>query len=220
MYINDIVEIVSSDIRIFADDTFIFRIVDQNSTEALNNDLQKISAWAYQWKMLFNPDIAKQAVEVVFSNKRKYTTFEPLVFNNIPVKRVDETKHLGLILDSKLNFESHLEEKLAKARSGLGMMIQLKKWASLPVLETIYKLYVRPHIDYCDIVFHSATLGTSIFNLGNANPLLKKVESIQYKAARIITGAWKGSNKQKLYVILGWESLSDRRVMRKLYIIF
>ena len=70
VYINDIVEMVSSDINFFADDTLIFRIVDQNSTEALNKDFKKITDWAYQWKMLFNPDITKQAVELVFSNKR------------------------------------------------------------------------------------------------------------------------------------------------------
>ena len=66
VYIYDLTEVVSSDIRIFADDTFIFRVVDQNSTDVLNDDLRKISVWANQWKMLFNPDITKQAVEVVF----------------------------------------------------------------------------------------------------------------------------------------------------------
>ena len=66
VYINDIVEIVDSDIRIFADDTFIFRLADQNSSDALNRDLEKITEWARQWKMLFNPDISKQAIEIIF----------------------------------------------------------------------------------------------------------------------------------------------------------
>ena len=61
---------VESDIRIFADDTFIFRIVDQFSTDILNSDLRKISAWAKQWKLVFNPNIEKQAVEIVFSNNQ------------------------------------------------------------------------------------------------------------------------------------------------------
>ena len=47
VYINDIIDIVESDIRIFADDTFIFRIADQNSTKALNDDLEKITIWAH-----------------------------------------------------------------------------------------------------------------------------------------------------------------------------
>ena len=65
VYINGL-----SDIRIFADDTFIFRVVDPTSTAVLNNDLRNITAWALQWKMLFNPDMSKQAVEVIFSLKK------------------------------------------------------------------------------------------------------------------------------------------------------
>ena len=75
IYINDITEIVSSDIRLFADDTFIFRIADQQSTQLLNSDLESITSWAWDWKMLFNPDISKQALEVIFSNKKNISTF-------------------------------------------------------------------------------------------------------------------------------------------------
>jgi len=81
VYINDIAEVVDSDIRIFADDTFIFRRVDQNSSTKLNSDLEKINDWANQWKMIFNPDISKQAVEIVFSRKKERSIFDPLVFN-------------------------------------------------------------------------------------------------------------------------------------------
>ena len=113
IYINDITEVITSDIRIFADDTFIFRTANSDSTRLLNDDLAKITDWAWRWKMLFNPDISKQAVEVIFSNKGQKTNYPPLVFNGIPVKLVEETKHLGMILDSKLNFQSHLSEKIA-----------------------------------------------------------------------------------------------------------
>ena len=220
IYINDLIEVVSSDIRIFADDTFIFRIVDPNSTVDLNSDLQKITEWAFQWKMLFNPDITKQAIEVVFSNKRNKTFLDPLIFNGIDVKKADENKHLGLVLDSKLSFESHLDEKLAKARSGLGLMKQLKKWVSHIVLENIYKLYVRPNLDYADIVYHKAVESNTIFKHNVINFFMRKVESIQYEAARVVTGAWKGTNREKLYENLGWESMNDRRIMRKLCIVY
>ena len=101
--------------------------------------------------MLFNPDISKQAVEVIFSNKKTPSSHESLIFNGIPVKLVQETKHLGMILDKKLSFVSHLEEKVAKSNQGLGIMIQLKKWVSHKVLEVVFKLYVRPHLDYGDL---------------------------------------------------------------------
>ena len=57
--------------------------------------------------MVFNPDLTKQAVEVLFSKKRKPTQLNELTFNNIPVKKVSETKHLGMSLDSKLVYYSH-----------------------------------------------------------------------------------------------------------------
>ena len=46
---------------------------------------------------------------------------------------------------------------------------------------------------------------------------MEKVESIQYQAALAITGAWQGTNKLKLYDELGWESLSVRRVSRRIF---
>ena len=221
VYINDIVEIVDSDIRIFADDTFIFRPADQNSSDALNKDLENITEWARQWKMLFNPDISKQAIEIIFSRKNKKSVHTPLIFNGIPVKLADDTKHIGMILDSKLSFEKHMDAKLAKARQGLGIMKQLKKWVSCNVLEAIYRLYVRPHLDYGDMVYHVSNLNkNNVFNQGNTNPLARNVESIQYEAARIVTGAWKSTSIEKLYKNLGWESLSDRRTLRKLYLLF
>ena len=87
----------------------------------------KYTEWAWQWEMVFNLDITKQAVEIIFSKKKSTSVLEPLTFKGIPVKQVTETKHLGMILDSKLSFESHLDEKLAKARQGIGLMKQLTK---------------------------------------------------------------------------------------------
>ena len=56
--------------------------------------------------MYFDPEPNKQAVEVLFSTKEKYLIHPPVFFNGIEVTRVDEHKHLGLILDPKLTFIS------------------------------------------------------------------------------------------------------------------
>ena len=81
-------------------------------------------------------------------------------------------------------------------------------------------MYIRTNLDYGDIIYHTASLSKNIFSIGNANVILNKVETIQYTAARIITGAWKGTDTYRLYNTLGWESLNDRRIMRKLCIIY
>ena len=64
IYINDLVDDVSSDAKLFADDTSLFTVVYDETVAAdqLNRDLKVVTDWAYQWKMQFNPDINKQAV--------------------------------------------------------------------------------------------------------------------------------------------------------------
>ena len=73
IYINDLPNELKSNAKLFADDTSLFTIVKDKSESAniLNNDLSEISKWAYNWKMLFNPDPSKPAQEVVFSRKKK-----------------------------------------------------------------------------------------------------------------------------------------------------
>ncbi len=69
VYINDLSDIVDSELRIFADDTFIFQAISRSSqspSNVMNQDLCKITKWANQWKMSFNPDISKHAIEVLF----------------------------------------------------------------------------------------------------------------------------------------------------------
>ena len=207
VYINDLTDDISSNMRLFADDSSLFikvRDVDESQTQ-LMEDLEKITNWARQWKMEFNPDMTKQAIEVIFSHKKKKPTHPPLYFNGIPVKRENHTEHLGVILDQRLNFRLHIEEKIKKANKGLGLLRFLSKYTTRPVLDKMYKMYVRPHLDYGDIIYHNQVKDS-----------MQLLESVQYQAALIVTGCWKGSSRVKLYADLGWESLSDRRHFRRL----
>ena len=63
IYTNDLPNELEYNAKLFADDTSLFTIVkDKNkSANMLNNDLRQISKWAYNWKMLFNPDPNKPA---------------------------------------------------------------------------------------------------------------------------------------------------------------
>ena len=90
--------------------------------------------------MSFNLDPTKPAEEVVFSNKRERCFHPPLFFNNIEVKRVNEHKHLGITLDSKLNFGSHIKEKIAKAMPGVGVIRYLSSYIPVRTLDQIYKM--------------------------------------------------------------------------------
>ena len=165
--------------------------------------------------MEFNPDPTKQAHELLFSTKKSSPIHPPLFFNNANVSRVTEHTHLGLTLDGKLSFVNHLTEKIKVARKGISLIKHFSKYLPLKTLDQMYKLTVRPHFDYCDVIYHVPPL-IGANNLLSLNFLMEKIEKVQYHAALAVSGSWKGSNRNKLYEELGWESLSQRRWHRRL----
>ena len=101
IYVNDWPENIESTVKLFA---ILSGTNNNTSAEILNRDLQKISQWSHKWKMSFNPDVSKQAQEVIFSRKQAKSVHPDLVFNNTPVHQTHYQKHLGVYLDTKLNF--------------------------------------------------------------------------------------------------------------------
>ena len=90
IYINDLPNGVQSDPKFFSDDTSLFSTVQDitTSTASLNNDLTKISEYAGQWKMNFNPGLSKQAQELLFIRKTSSKQYPSLNFNDNPVHQV------------------------------------------------------------------------------------------------------------------------------------
>ena len=156
VYINDLVDNISFDAKLFPDGTSLFTTVYAVDVAAdrLNRDLEVISNWTHQWKMQLNPDKNKQAMQVIFSQKKDAVIHQTVLFNGSEVAVKTEHKHLGMILDSKLNFQSHIRKAIIKARRGIGIIRFLSKYVSRDVLDQIYKLYVRAHLDYGDIIYH------------------------------------------------------------------
>ena len=85
IYINDLPDELKSNAKLFADDTSLFAIVNDKNESAniLNNDLKLVSKWAYDWKMLFNPDPSKPAQELLFTRKKQIENHPTISLNNI-----------------------------------------------------------------------------------------------------------------------------------------
>ena len=128
VYISDLPNGLKSNAKLFADDTSLFTIVkDRNvSANILNNDLQLISQWAYKWKMLFNPDPKKPAQEVLFSRKNQIQNQPTISLNNVEVERTTYQKHLGVILNEKLNFKEHVDSTISKVNKGISLIKKLE----------------------------------------------------------------------------------------------
>ena len=204
------------------DDTSLFSTVfdPQSSAEDINHDLNLIKKWAFQWKMTFNPDPTKQAAQSVFSKKR-VSQNQPLIFSqDTPVTIVDEHKHLGLLMDKKMNFSSHIREIIAKANKGVGMIKYLSRYLPRHSLDQIYELHVRPHFDYCDVIYHIPNFDDTFHVSTSVHYLMSRLESVQYAAALAITDAWRGTSRDKIYHELGWEPLADRRWYRSLTLFY
>ena len=156
--------------------------------------------------MSFNPDLNKQAQEVIFSRKLNKSSHPKIYFNNAPVVCVNWQKHLGMFffLDGSLNFIYYLKEKISKAMKGIDIK-KLEKTFPQHFLMTILS-FVRPHLDY----------GNIIYDQPNNESLNQKIERIQYNA----TGAIKGTSQSELHNKLGFESLKFRCCFRKLCVFY
>ena len=121
-------------------------------------------------------------------------------FNNIPVSSTSLHKHLGMLLN-KLSYEHHLKFVLNKVKKTIGLLRKFQQSLQGQSLITIYKSFIRPHLDYGDIVYDRAS--NESFH--------KNVESIQNNAAIAITGTIRGTSSEKLFQELRLESLKSRR---------
>ena len=195
VYINDLPKGLSSNAKLFADDTSLFSVIrdSSNTRNELNDDLVKISNWAYQWKMSFNPDPNKQAQEVIFSRKTKKLNHPPLTFSKSTVSQSTYQKHLGVILDASLSFDEHLISVQSKTNKTIGLLRKLQNTLPRQALITIYKAFVRPHLDYGDILYDQAY---------NAS-FHQKLEKMQYNACIAITGAIRDTSKEEICQELG-----------------
>ena len=224
LYVNDLPDNLQCNPKLFDDDVSLNEHVSdiEVSTARLSQDLLNIEQWAYQWKMAFNPDPAKAANEVLFCN-RNGTNMPKLSFVGNVIQPVESHKHLGLILDSKLTFNQHIKEKINKANYGILMIRKLHRYLPRNALVNIFKSFVRPHLEYCDIIYHKPCADDIMIqnapqnNVSQPNLIFtNKLESVQYNAALAITGCIRGTSKEKLYNELGFMSLYDRRTFHRL----
>ena len=203
---------MQSSFKLVADDTSLFLTVyDPNmSADQLDQDMKKISNWAYMWKMIFNPDLSKQPQEVIFSRKTCKISQPISTFNTISVARTPYQKHLDLYPDEKLNFNHNIKVKLSKAHKGIKIIKRLSHILPRNSLITICKSFIRPDLDYCDVIYEQP----------NNESFCCKIERIRYNVALGITGSMRETSQSKLYNELVLESLKFRRWFRRLCTFF
>ena len=204
IYINDIVSDLRCNINLFADDTSLF-ITVQNPTEAatlMQSDIDKISAWARSWLVAFNPS---KSESLVVSRKRNMLTHPPLYMFDTAIPSVNNHKHLGIFLATDGSWHHHINYIKEKAWNRVGILRKFKYLLNRKSLETIYLSFIRPVLDYADVVWDNCT-----------NYEKDELEKIQYEAARIITGCSRLVSIHNLMLESGLTQLKERRKNHKL----
>ena len=204
IYINDITDDLASLPLIYADDTTLLEIVDDPVVSAgrLNSDLHKISVWADKWLVTMNPVKSRN---VIFSLKHNKQVHPPLFLSSNIVKDVESHTHLGLTLQSSMSWRKHIVRVFEKASKRLNMLKFVRFKVDRSILTSLYKSLIRPLMEYGDVIWN---------NCYDCDSAL--LDGVQYEAARLVTGAIKGTSSARLYKELAWESLSSRRKLHLL----
>ena len=167
------------------------------AADQLNSDLLKIHQWATKWLVTFNPS---KSESVIFSRKRNKPNHPNIFMNQQPIEEVNLHKHLGIFLSSDCTWHDHLEYIKSKAWTRINVMRKLKFKLDRQSLQIIYFTFIRPILEYADVVWNNCTQYE-----------VNDIEKIQIEAARIVTGATKLVSINSLTNETGWESLSNRR---------
>ena len=125
--------------------------------------------------------------------------------NGIPITEVTDHKHLGITLQSNGRWNNHIEDTVIKAQKRVDIIKGLTHKLDRKSLEKLYIAYIRSILEYSAIVFDNCTKEEA-----------KKLEKVQIAAARVVTGAKRGTSHMLLYEELKWETLADRREKQKL----
>ena len=196
IYINDI----GSNIRLFADKTSFYIVVDDPITAAncLNTDLDQISRWAATWLVSVNPAKNKSLFISHKLNRPHHPSFSSLSMQNHQIPEVDSHKHLGIYLLNDCTWLQHTKIIL-KAWFSVNVMRKLKFELDRKSLEIICTAFIRPLLEYSDIICDNC-----------AEYEKADLDKIQTKAARTATGATKLFSLNTLSNEICLETLEQR----------
>ena len=117
LFINDLPSEIDSDCLLYADDAKQFRkVYTPMDGVTLQRDLDRLQCWSVKWGLSLNPTKCK-TLTVTLRRAPVQTTYN---INNIPLEGVHEMRDLGVVIDSKLNFASHVSRIVSQANRALG----------------------------------------------------------------------------------------------------
>lgn len=177
IFINDIVDYLpNSHSSLFADDLKLYReILSNNDVSLLQSDLNALSLWCRRNRMHLNPT---KCFHIKFTRK-KNPIASSYQIEFVELDEVNEIRDLGIILDSKLNFISHMNNIISNSAKMIGFIRRnTKEFQSISTKVTLYKSLARSTLEFGSVVWNPSYAVHS-----------QRIESIQRAFTRHL--AWK-----------------------------
>ena len=188
IYINDLPDNILNTIKLFADDTKLISVLDEDyKCSMLQEDLNKISEWCKKWLILLN---AQKCKVIHFGSKNKKTNY--FLFNHKTnesdiLEKSDVEKDLGIFFSSNLKWKNQVTSAAAKANQILGMLKRTFTRLNPMTFKVLYTSYVRPHLEYAISVW------SPYFKYD-----IQLLEKVQERATKIVPGFQKIEYSERL----------------------
>ena len=200
--INDINNNIQSPIRLFADDSIIYRIIkSETDNNILQSDLIQLQTWSNKWQMELN---IPKCVHLPITNKTK-PRLHSYSLCGVPLSTVSSYPYLGIKLDTKLTWANHITDIASKSSKVLGMIKRTLGPCKPDVKETAYNMLVRPKLEYASPIWNPHT-----------TTQIKHLEKVQHCAARFVKNIHRRQTATTdLIATLRWPTLERRRIIKQ-----
>lgn len=211
IFINDIAPcFLSSNFLLFADDLKMYRVISNlDDCIALQEDVHRFEAWCCENGMHIN---ISKCNFMIFSRRTVKTNFHYLI-NGATLPSVVNIKDLGIILDDKLSFVSHISSIISKSLRMLGFIKRnTSDFVTVPAIKVLYCSLVRSLLDYATSVW----VPQYAFHIDRIERVQKKfMHHIHYKFYRDTE-----YNYEEMCQRLNLSSLHERRSIHDLLLLF
>ena len=208
LYINDIyASIEHGSLNLFADDTLLTVCADKvdDAINKINKDLENIYCWLNTNKLQLNVNKTK----CMIISSAPVRTLQYVIINNEIIERVDSIKYLGVNIDQRLSFSTHVSSIVKTVSAKINLLSRLRykinKWSA----EIIYTSMIKPHFEYCSTILYLCK-----------DSDIQKLQVLQNRAMRIILKCHKRTHKTEMRNKLNWLSVEQTIMLNVLCLIF
>ncbi|KAK0137933.1 RNA-directed DNA polymerase from mobile element jockey [Merluccius polli] len=202
IFINDIASSLNNcNVHLYADDTILYCTADtiNLAIDSLQLAFNVLQESLFSLKLVLNPNKTKF---MLFSRGKGIdpSVLHLKTLSGSNIEQVPVYKYLGIWIDEKLNFSSHIDCLAKQLRQKIGFFYRHKSSLPLSCRKRIIESVFMPVLDYGDIIYRNASMSS-----------LKILDVIYHSAIRFATSASYNTHHCTLYATIGWSSLTERR---------